>query len=138
VLARAEQTEAAVALARMAGLRPAGVICEIMNDDGTMARVPQLLRFARRHEIPLITVADLIAYRMRTKSIVNKVATAKLPTEYGDFELHAFENLIDKQVHVALICGDIGEGQDVPVRVHSQCLTGDALHSVRWLLDHKA
>jgi 3,4-dihydroxy 2-butanone 4-phosphate synthase / GTP cyclohydrolase II len=131
VLARAGQTEAAVDLARMAGLRPAGVICEIMNEDGTMARVPQLLHFARRHEIPLITVADLIAYRVRTASIVNKVASAKLPTEYGEFELHAFENQIDKQVHIALVCGDIGAGQDVLVRVHSQCLTGDVLHSVR-------
>jgi 3,4-dihydroxy 2-butanone 4-phosphate synthase / GTP cyclohydrolase II len=131
VLARAGETEAAVDLARMAGLRPAGVICEIMNEDGTMARVPQLFRFARRFEIPLITVADLIAYRMRTESIVNKVASAKLPTEYGQFDLHAFENQIDKQVHIALVCGDIGDGQDVLVRVHSQCLTGDVLHSVR-------
>jgi 3,4-dihydroxy 2-butanone 4-phosphate synthase / GTP cyclohydrolase II len=131
VLARAGQTEAAVDLARLAGLRPAGVICEIMNEDGTMARVPQLLRFAHRHEIPLITVADLIAYRMRTESIVNKVASAKLPTEYGDFDLHAFENQIDKQVHIALVCGDMGDGLDVLVRVHSQCLTGDVLHSVR-------
>jgi 3,4-dihydroxy 2-butanone 4-phosphate synthase/GTP cyclohydrolase II len=131
VLARAGQTEAAVDLARMAGLRAAGVICEIMNDDGTMARVPQLLRFARRHEIPLISVADLIAYRMRTESIVNRVESAKLPTEYGDFELHAFENQIDKQVHIALVCGDIGNGEDVLIRVHSQCVTGDVLHSVR-------
>jgi 3,4-dihydroxy 2-butanone 4-phosphate synthase/GTP cyclohydrolase II len=131
VLARAGQTEAAVDLARMAGLRPAGVICEIMNEDGTMARVPELRLFARRHGIPLITVADLIAYRMRTESIVSKVASAKLPTEYGDFDLHAFENQIDKRVHIALVCGDIGDGQDVLVRVHSQCLTGDVLHSVR-------
>jgi 3,4-dihydroxy 2-butanone 4-phosphate synthase/GTP cyclohydrolase II len=131
VLARAGQTEAAVDLARMAGLRPGGVICGIMNEDGTMARVPQLFRFARRHEIPLISVADLIAYRMRTESIVNKVASAKLPTEYGQFDLYAFENQIDKQVHIALVCGDIGDGQDVLVRVHSQCLTGDVLHSVR-------
>jgi 3,4-dihydroxy 2-butanone 4-phosphate synthase / GTP cyclohydrolase II len=131
VLARAGQTEAAVDLARMAGLRPAGVICEIMNEDGTMARVPRLPRFARSHGIPLITVADLIAYRMRTESIVSKVASAKLPTEYGEFSLHAFENQIDKQVHIALVCGDIGNGQDVLVRVHSQCLTGDVLHSVR-------
>src|SRR5271169_5850102 len=131
VLARAGQTEAAVDLARMAGLRPAGVICEIMNEDGTMARVPELSRFARRHGIPLITVADMIAYRMRTESIVSRVATTKLPTEYGDFDLHAFENQIDKQVHIALVCGDIGDGQDVLVRVHSQCLTGDVFHSVR-------
>jgi 3,4-dihydroxy 2-butanone 4-phosphate synthase/GTP cyclohydrolase II len=131
VLARAGQTEAAVDLARMAGLRPAGVICEIMNEDGTMARVPELRRFARRHGIPLITVADLIAYRMRTESIVSKVASAKLPTGYGDFTVHAFENQIDKQAHIALVCGEIGDGQDVLVRVHSQCLTGDVLHSVR-------
>jgi 3,4-dihydroxy 2-butanone 4-phosphate synthase / GTP cyclohydrolase II len=131
VLARAGQTEAAVDLARMAGLRGAGVICEIMNEDGTMARVPELRRFARRHDIPLITVADLIAYRMRTETIVHRVASAKLPTEYGEFHLHAFENHIDKQVHIALVCGDIGDGQDVLVRVHSQCLTGDVLHSVR-------
>lgn len=131
VLARAGQTEAAVDLARMAGLQPAGVICEIMNDDGTMARVPELLRFARHHGIPLIAVADLMAYRMRTESIINRVASAKLPTEYGEFHLHAFENQIDKQVHIALVCGDIGDGQDVLVRVHSQCLTGDVLHSVR-------
>src|ERR1700728_2679909 len=89
VMVRAGQTEAAVDLARIAGLYPAGVICEIMNEDGTMARVPQLARFARRHEIPLITVADLIAYRMRTETIVSKVASAKLPTEYGEFSLHA-------------------------------------------------
>jgi 3,4-dihydroxy 2-butanone 4-phosphate synthase/GTP cyclohydrolase II len=131
VLARAGQTEAAVDLARMAGLRPAGVICEIMNANGTMARVPELRRFARRNEIPLITVADLIAYRMRTESIVSEVASAKLPTEYGEFCVHAFENPIDKQVHIALVCGDIGDGQDVLVRVHSQCLTGDVLQSVR-------
>jgi 3,4-dihydroxy 2-butanone 4-phosphate synthase / GTP cyclohydrolase II len=131
VLARAGQTEAAVDLARLAGLRPAGVICEIMNEDGTMARVPELGRFARRHGIPLITVADLIAYRMRTESVVSKAASARLPTEYGDFDLHAFENQIDEQVHIALVCGDIGDGQDVLVRVHSQCFTGDVLHSVR-------
>jgi len=131
VLARAGQTEAAVDLARLAGLHPAGVICEIMNEDGTMARVPALRRFARRHGIPLVTMADLIAYRMRTESIVGKVASAKLPTEYGEFSLHAFENSIDAEVHIALVCGDIGDGQDVLVRVHSQCLTGDVLHSVR-------
>jgi 3,4-dihydroxy 2-butanone 4-phosphate synthase/GTP cyclohydrolase II len=126
VLERAGQTEAAVDLARLAGLRPAGVICEIMNEDGTMLR-----RFARRHNLPLITVADLIAYRQLTESIVHKVASAKLPTVYGQFDLHAFENQIDKQVHIALVCGNIGDGQDVLVRLHSQCLTGDALRSVR-------
>ncbi len=131
VLARAGQTEAAVDLARIAGLRPAAVICEIMNEDGTMARLPELRRFARRHDIPLIAVEDLIAYRMRTETVVSKVASAKLPTEYGVFNLHAFENQIDRQVHIAMVCGDMGDGQDVLVRVHSQCLTGDALHSLR-------
>ena len=131
VLARAGQTEAAVDLARLAGLHPSGVICEIMNKDGTMARVPQLTRFARRHDIPLVAIADLIAYRMRTESVVKRVASAKLPTEYGEFLLHAFENQIDKQTHVALVRGQIGDGLDVLVRVHSQCLTGDVLRSAR-------
>ncbi|HTV55397.1 MAG TPA: bifunctional 3,4-dihydroxy-2-butanone-4-phosphate synthase/GTP cyclohydrolase II [Terriglobia bacterium] len=131
VLERTGQTEAAVDLARLAGLSPAGVICEIMNDDGSMARVPELREFALRHNILLITVADLIKYRLRTESVVQRAASTKLPTEYGEFRLHAFENQIDKQTHIALVCGDIGDGQDVLVRVHSQCLTGDVLRSVR-------
>ena len=131
VLARAGQTEAAVDLARLAGLHPAGVICEIMSEDGTMARVPELRQFALRHNIKLITVADLITYRLRTESAVQRVATAKLPTEYGEFQVHAFENQIDKQTHIALVFGDVGDGRDVLVRVHSQCLTGDVLRSVR-------
>lgn len=131
VLARAGQTEAAVDLARLAGLHPAGVICEIMNKDGTMARVPQLSRFARRHKMPLVTVQDLFSYRMCTESVVKSVASTKLPTEYGEFRLHAFENQIDKQTHVALVCGEVGDGRDILVRVHSQCLTGDALRSAR-------
>ena len=131
VLARAGQTEAAVDLARLAGMRPAGVICEIMNEDGSMARVPELREFALRHQILLITVADLISYRLRTDSLVKCVASTMLPTEYGTFQLHAFENQVDKQTHIALVCGDIGDGQDVLVRVHSQCLTGDVLRSVR-------
>ncbi len=131
VLARAGQTEAAVDLARLAGLHPAGVICEIMSEDGTMARVPELRQFAMRHNIKLITVADLITYRLRTESAVQCVATAKLPTEYGEFQVHAFENQIDKQTHIALVFGDVGDGRDVLVRVHSQCLTGDVLRSVR-------
>ena len=131
VLVRAGQTEAAVDLARLAGLHPSGVICEIMNRDGTMARVPQLSRFARRHNLPMITVADLITYRMRTESVVSCVASTKLPTEYGEFRLHAFENQIDNQTHVALVCGDVGDGRDILVRVHSQCLTGDVLRSTR-------
>jgi 3,4-dihydroxy 2-butanone 4-phosphate synthase/GTP cyclohydrolase II len=131
VMVRAGQTEAAVDLARIAGLYPAGVICEIMNEDGTMARVPQLSRFAKRHGLLMITIADLIKYRTSTESLVKRVASAKMPTDYGDFRIYAFENLIDKQTHVALVKGDIGDGRDVMVRVHSQCLTGDVLHSVR-------
>ena len=131
VLVRAGQTEAAVDLARIAGLRPAGVICEIMNEDGTMARVPQLTSYARQHDLLMITVADLITYRMRTESLVRCVASTKLPTEYGEFRLNAFESQIDRQTHIALVCGDIGDGKDVLVRVHSQCLTGDVLRSKR-------
>jgi 3,4-dihydroxy 2-butanone 4-phosphate synthase/GTP cyclohydrolase II len=131
VLARAGQTEAAVDLARLAGLHPSGVICEIMNKDGTMARVPQLSRFARRRNMPMVTVADLITYRMRTESVVKRVASTKLPTEYGEFRLHAYENQIDKETHIALVCGDVGDGRDILVRVHSQCLTGDVLRSAR-------
>ena len=131
VLARTGQTEAAVDLAKIAGLYPAGVICEVMNEDGTMSRVPQLARFARRHGILMITVADLIKYRMHNESLVRRVATAKMPTDYGDFICHAFENQIDHQAHLAYVRGDIGDGKDVLVRVHSSCLTGDGLHSIR-------
>jgi len=131
VLVRAGQTEAAVDLARIAGLRPAGVICEISNPDGTMARVPELSRFARKHNVLMITIADLIRYRMRTEGLVRKVAIADLPTEHGAFKIHGYESLIDNQTHVALICGDIGEGDNVLVRVHSKCLTGDVFHSAR-------
>jgi 3,4-dihydroxy 2-butanone 4-phosphate synthase/GTP cyclohydrolase II len=132
VLVRAGQTEAAVDLARIAGLYPAGVICEVMNEDGTMARVPELARFARRHGLLMITIADLIKYRIRTESLVKRVASAKLPTRYADdFQVHVFENQVDKQTHVALVKGEIGEGEDVLVRVHSSCLTGDVLHSIR-------
>ncbi|HEY6214782.1 MAG TPA: 3,4-dihydroxy-2-butanone-4-phosphate synthase, partial [Vicinamibacterales bacterium] len=131
VLVRTGQTEAAVDLARIAGLYPAGVICEIMNDDGTMARVPELTKFARRHNLLMITIADLIKYRMQTESMVRKVASAKLPTDHGEFAIHAFENQLDKQTHVALVYGEVGDGKDIIVRVHSQCLTGDVLHSIR-------
>jgi len=131
VLVRAGQTEAAVDLARIAGLYPAGVICEIMNEDGTMARVPELTKFAKKHRLLMITVADLIKYRMRTESLVRRVATAKLPTEYGDFQVHAFEDLVQKHSHIALVCGEIKDGKDVLVRVHSSCLTGDVFHSAR-------
>jgi 3,4-dihydroxy 2-butanone 4-phosphate synthase/GTP cyclohydrolase II len=131
VLVRAGQTEAAVDLARIAGLGPAGVICEISSKDGTMARAPELSRFARKHKLLMITIADLIRYRMRTEGLVRKVAVAALPTEHGVFKIHGYESLIDKQTHVALVCGEIGEGQDLLVRVHSKCLTGDVFHSAR-------
>jgi 3,4-dihydroxy 2-butanone 4-phosphate synthase/GTP cyclohydrolase II len=131
VMVRAGQTEAAVDLARIAGLYPAGVICEIMNEDGTMARVPALAKFAKKHQLLMITVADLIRYRTRTESLVKRVAVANMPTRFGEFRVHAFENEIDKQTHLALVRGDIGDGTDVLVRVHSQCLTGDVLHSIR-------
>ena len=131
VIVRAGQTEAAVDLSRMAGLYPAGVICEVMNKDGTMARVPHLAKFARKHGLLMITIADLIKYRMRTELMVKRVASAKLPTAQGEFAIHVYENQLDGQEHVALVKGDVGDGRDVLVRVHSQCLTGDVLHSVR-------
>ncbi len=131
VLVRAGQTEAAVDLARIAGLYPAGVICEIMNDDGTMARVPELTKFAKRHKLLMITVADLIQYRMRTEALVHRIAAADLPTVNGGFHVIAFESGIDRETHVALVRGEIGDGQDVLVRVHSRCLTGDVFHSSR-------
>jgi 3,4-dihydroxy 2-butanone 4-phosphate synthase / GTP cyclohydrolase II len=131
VLVRAGQTEAAVDLARIAGLYPAGVICEIANKDGTMARVPELTAFARRHKLPIITIADLIQYRMRTEALVRRVAAASLPTELGDFRVIAYESCIDRETHVALVKGEIGDGEQVMVRVHSRCLTGDVFHSAR-------
>src|SRR3954451_22190477 len=131
VLVRAGQTEAAVDLARIAGLYPAGVICEIMNDDGTMARVPELARFAKRHKLPMITIAELIKHRMNTETLVRRVASAKLPTDNGDFRVIAFESGIDRETHIALVKGEIGDGKDVLVRVHSRCLTGDVFHSER-------
>jgi 3,4-dihydroxy 2-butanone 4-phosphate synthase / GTP cyclohydrolase II len=131
VLVRAGQTEAAVDLARMAGLYPAGVICEIMDDDGTMARGPRLERFCQEHGLRMITIKDLIQYRMRHERLVRKVAEAKLPTDYGEFRIHVFESLIDKQHHVALVMGQITTDDRVLVRVHSQCLTGDIFSSTR-------
>src|SRR4026209_1020694 len=117
VLVRAGQTEAAVDLARIAGLYPGGVICEMMNDDGTMSRVPELSRFAKKHGLPMITIADLIKYRIRTESLVKRAAVAKLPTRFGDFTIHVFDNSVDNQEHVALVRGDITDGKDVLVRV---------------------
>jgi 3,4-dihydroxy 2-butanone 4-phosphate synthase/GTP cyclohydrolase II len=128
---RAGQTEAAVDLARMAGLYPAGVICEIMNEDGTMARVPELAKFAKKHGLLIITIADLIQYRMTKERLVKRVASAELPTEHGAFRIFAYANQLDSETHVALVRGEIGDGKDVLVRVHSKCLTGDVFHSAR-------
>jgi 3,4-dihydroxy 2-butanone 4-phosphate synthase/GTP cyclohydrolase II len=131
VLVRAGQTEAAIDLARAAGLYPAGVICEIAKADGTMARVPDLMKFARKHGLPIITVADLIQYRMRMERLVTPAAAAPLPTEHGPFRIHVYETVLNKETHAALVCGEIGDGTDVLVRVHSSCLTGDVFHSAR-------
>ena len=131
VMVRAGQTEAAVDLARMAGLYPAGVICEIMNADGTMSRVPQLARFAKKHGLPMITIADLIQYRMRTERLVRRAAEADLPTKHGQFRIVCYDNQVDGETHVALVRGSLGEGKDVLVRVHSKCLTGDVFHSAK-------
>jgi 3,4-dihydroxy 2-butanone 4-phosphate synthase/GTP cyclohydrolase II len=131
VLARAGQTEAAVDLARIAGLYPAGVICEVMNDDGSMARVRDLVGFAAAHDLKIITVADLIRYRLKTERLVKKVAEAKLPTPFGAFRMMAYESLTDKTTHLALVLGEIQPGDTVLVRVHSQCITGEVFHSQR-------
>jgi 3,4-dihydroxy 2-butanone 4-phosphate synthase/GTP cyclohydrolase II len=131
VLRRPGHTEAAVDLARLAGLRPAGVICEIVQEDGTMARLPQLKEFAKLHGVALISIADLIAFRRRTESQVKRVAEAKIPTAHGEFLAVGYESLLDSTDHVALVKGDIGDGQDVLVRVHSECLTGDVFGSRR-------
>jgi len=131
VLVRAGHTEAAVDLAGIAGLTPAGVICEIMNEDGTMSRVPELARFARKHHLLVVTIADLIQYRMRTERLVKRAASADLPTVFGAFRIYAYESQLDNQTHVALVRGEIGDGKDVLVRVHSKCLTGDVFHSAR-------
>ena len=131
VLRRAGQTEAAVDLARMAGLYPAGVICEIMNEDGTMSRVPELMRFGAEHDLKIINIADLIRYRLRTERFVKRVASPNLPTRFGEFTLHAYENEFDNKTHVALVMGDIADDEPVLIRVHSECLTGDAFFSAR-------
>lgn len=131
VLMRAGQTEAAVDLARLAGLYPAGVICEVMNDDGTMARVPQLMEVSRRHGIKIVTVADIIAYRLRNETFVRKAAEADFPTEFGHFKLIAFENILDGQNHIALVKGSVNSDIPVLVRVHSQSTMADVFHSLR-------
>jgi len=131
VLERAGQTEAAVDLARLAGLNPAGVICEIMNEDGTMARVPDLVRYCGLHDLHMVTVADLIKYRRRTERMVRRVATVQLPTRWGDFIAYGYESLLDKEQHLVLVKGDVVSQHDVLVRVHSECLTGDVFGSMR-------
>ena len=131
VLRRVGQTEASVDLARLAGLPPAGVICEILNDDGTMARRPQLEEFARKHNLRFITVAQIVAYRLKHERLVRRIAEATLPTRHGEFRLIAFENQVDHREHVALVKGDIAGKKDVLVRMHSECLTGDIFHSLR-------
>jgi 3,4-dihydroxy 2-butanone 4-phosphate synthase/GTP cyclohydrolase II len=131
VLERAGHTEAAVDLARLAGLTPAGVICEIMNADGTMARRPQLEEVAREHGLKMVTVADLIRYRRRNEHLVERIATVRLPTRAGEFVAHAYTSLLDGSTHVALVVGDVAGKQNVLVRVHSECLTGDIFHSLR-------
>jgi 3,4-dihydroxy 2-butanone 4-phosphate synthase/GTP cyclohydrolase II len=131
VLVRAGQTEASVDLARLAGLYPAGVICEIMAEDGTMERFDGLRSFADKHNLKLVSVKDLIAYRMRTEKLVKRIAQFDLPTTSGRWTGIAYETTIDGNAHVALVMGDIGDGKDILVRVHSECLTGDALHSIR-------
>ncbi|HEX4519372.1 MAG TPA: bifunctional 3,4-dihydroxy-2-butanone-4-phosphate synthase/GTP cyclohydrolase II [Gaiellaceae bacterium] len=129
VLERIGQTEAAVDLARLAGLNPSGVVCEIMNDDGTMARVRDLVPYCERHDLKMVTVADLVEYRRRTEKLVERGASVRLPTPYGDFTTIAFRELLTGKVHVALIRGDVDGDENVLVRVHSECLTGDVFHS---------
>jgi 3,4-dihydroxy 2-butanone 4-phosphate synthase/GTP cyclohydrolase II len=131
VLVRAGQTEATVDLARMAGLQPAGVCCEIMNEDGTMARMPQLEVLAEKHDLKIISVADLIAYRYRHERLVQRVAEAKLPTPFGEFKVIAYKSSTDPDEHLAMVMGDVATDEPVLVRVHSQCLTGDVFHSLR-------
>jgi 3,4-dihydroxy 2-butanone 4-phosphate synthase / GTP cyclohydrolase II len=131
VLERTGQTEASVDLARMAGFSGAGVICEVMNDDGHMARVPDLVAYCEQHGLKMVTVADLVAYRHRREKLVERIASAQLPTRYGDFVSHGYRSMIDGQHHVALVMGDVDGASDVLVRVHSECVTGDVFHSLR-------
>jgi 3,4-dihydroxy 2-butanone 4-phosphate synthase/GTP cyclohydrolase II len=131
VLKRAGHTEAAVDLAVLAGLYPAGAICEIMQEDGSMARLPELARVARQHGLKLISIADLIQYRRRREKLVRQVAEATIPTPYGEFRSAAYESLVDGRVHVAFVLGEVGEGERILTRVHSECLTGDVFGSLR-------
>lgn len=131
VLRRAGHTEAAIDLPKLAGLKPAGVICEIMNDDGTMARLPQLIEYGKKHNLKIISIADLIAYRRKQERLVDLISKAKMPTKYGEFEIYAFEDRVEKKCHTAIVKGDVKAHDVVPVRVHSECLTGDVLGSLR-------
>lgn len=131
VMVRTGQTEGSVDLARIAGLKPAGVICEIMNDDGTMSRMPELMIFAERHDLKIVTIADLVAYRMRKELLVQRVAETVLPTAFGEFKAIVYDNDVDDAEHVALIKGEIDPEKPVLVRVHSECLTGDVFGSQR-------
>ncbi|MFN2543936.1 MAG: bifunctional 3,4-dihydroxy-2-butanone-4-phosphate synthase/GTP cyclohydrolase II, partial [Actinomycetota bacterium] len=131
VLKRAGHTEAAVDLTKLAGLFPAGVICEIMHADGSMARLPDLLEVAAEHDLTLVSIADLIEFRRKTEKLVRRVAEATIPTMYGEFRSLAYESLVDGRVHVAMVLGDVGDGDRILTRVHSECLTGDVFHSLR-------
>ncbi|MFP6655310.1 MAG: GTP cyclohydrolase II, partial [Myxococcota bacterium] len=131
VLRRVGQTEGSVDLARLAGCRPAGVICEIMNDDGSMARFPDLLLFAEEHDLKIVTIKDLVSYRLRTEQLVHRAAVAKMPTRFGNFEAIVFQNDIDHVDHIALVLGDVETDEPILIRVHSECLTGDAFGSLR-------
>ena len=139
VLQRVGHTEAAIDLARLAGLTAAGVICEILSEDGSASRRPQLERFAKEHGIAFITVAQLVAHRLKTERLVHRIAEARLPTEHGSWRIVGYRNDVDVHEHVALVFGDLGDGENVLVRMHSKCLTGDVFHSLRcdcgWQLD---
>ena len=131
VLQRAGHTEAAVDLVQLAGCRPIGVICEIMNDDGSMARLPQLVKFARKHRLKICAIADLIQFRREREKLVERIEVVKLPTDYGDFDLYLYRSKLDAQHHLALVCGKVAGKRNVLVRVHSECLTGDVFGSRR-------
>ncbi|MCX8036768.1 MAG: bifunctional 3,4-dihydroxy-2-butanone-4-phosphate synthase/GTP cyclohydrolase II [Candidatus Sumerlaeia bacterium] len=131
VLKRAGHTEGVVDLARLAGLYPAGVLCEILREDGSMARMPELIALAQQHGLKIVTIRDLIEYRMRTEKLVRRVVTTRLPNRYGVWDLHLYESLVDNESHVALVMGKVEDAEDVLVRVHSQCFTGDTLGSLR-------
>jgi 3,4-dihydroxy 2-butanone 4-phosphate synthase/GTP cyclohydrolase II len=131
VLERAGQTEAAVDLARLAGLIPAGVICEVMKEDGSMARVPDLIEYSARHGIKLVAIADLIEHRRRAELLIERVTTVRMPTEFGEFRCVAYREKLTGKYHLALVMGEVDGAEDVLVRVHSECLTGDTFHSLR-------